>query len=565
MKKKSGAGRSKKRAQEKPLSRQALLDAAATLPSLTLTDRQYYDLEMLLSGAFAPLAGFLGEKDYRSVIERSRLTDGSIWPIPIVLDTNDAAFLAAVGKKYVLRDTYETPLALFEVSSAYKPDKKAEALAVYGTTDLAHPGVAYLFNETGSIYLGGKVTRISPGHFPFTGTRTPAELRPLLPKKGNIIAFQTRNPIHRAHYELITRSAAKHKAHILIHPVVGLTKPGDIEARTRIAVYKHIVKRMPKGKATLSLLPLAMRMAGPKEALWHALIRKNYGATHFIIGRDHAGPGKDSSSKPFYGPLQAQQYVQSFGRELGITIVPSDEIVYIKESDRFLPLSEVKDPSKIANISGTQFRAMLRGGEPIPEWFSFPEVIEELRKTEQAKPKKGFAIFLTGLSSAGKSTLARLLEGLILDTDSSRTLSVFDGDVVRKHLSKGLGFTREDRNANIERLGFVASEIVRHGGIAIVAAIAPYEEARAKNRARISRLGAYIEVFVDTPLKSCIERDTKGLYAKAKLGLAKGVTGIDDPYEKPTKPEIHLKTKGKTPERCAQEVMLFLRTQGLLP
>ncbi len=514
-------------------SRKKLLEEAARLPSIILTERQYFDLALLLSGGFAPLNSFVDEEDYHSILENVRLKNGAVWPMPIVLDTSDSSL--SVGQKFVLKDRYETPMALFEIASVYKSDKKKEAKAVYGTLDTAHPGVSYLFKEVGDFYLSGKLTKISEGQFPH-GTRTPAELKKILPR-GKVIAFQTRNPIHRAHFELLTSQAKNHKAHLLIHPTIGLTRPGDIDSKTRIRIYEHIVKRIiaknGKGKVTLSFLPLAMRMAGPHEALWHALVRKNHGATHFIIGRDHAGPGNDSAGKPFHGPYDAQEFAKRF-------------------------------ESKIAKISGTQFRNLLRSGGEIPEWFSFPEVIDELRKAEQKNMQKGLAVFLTGLSSAGKSTIAKILEEEIDRLNLPKKVTVLDGDVSRKYLSKGLGFSKEDRNTNVERLGYVASEIVRHGGIVIVAAIAPYREARNKNRELISKYGTYVEVFVDTSIKECVSRDVKGLYTKARIGLVKGVTGIDDPYEKPEKPEIHIKTKGKTPEASAGSILKYLEKNALL-
>ncbi len=540
-------------------------DELSQLPRITLTDRQLFDLEQLLVGGFAPLTGFLNEQDYRSVVKDLRLANGTLWPIPIVFDQpNDHG--RKIGDKVVLCDQYGNPIAFFTIESIYEPDKHAEARQVYGTEDLAHPGVRYLFEETGPVYFGGPVTLIKHAlQHDFKELRlTPAELKAQFKSAGwkKIVAFQTRNPMHRAHVELVRRSAEKIGGKALVHPVVGLTKEGDIDYVSRVRSYKRLVSDRMSDFATLALLPLAMRMAGPREALWHALIRKNYGATHFIVGRDHAGT-KDASGKAFYGVYDAQKLVEKYAGELGIEIIPMKEYAYVENEDSYIATEDVKPGQLLRKISGTEFRRMLRTGEPIPEWFSFPEVVEELRVAMDKEKRRGGVVFLTGFSGAGKSTIAHILYHKLLERQD-RSVTLLDGDVVRLNLSKGLSFSHDDRNTNVERIGYVASEIAKHGGIALCAAIAPYRESREHNRRTIEKVGTYIEVFVKTPLALCEKRDTKGLYKKARAGLLKQFTGVDDPYEVPEHADIILDTTTMTAEQAAEQIYHSLVERGLI-
>ncbi|MEI8062133.1 MAG: bifunctional sulfate adenylyltransferase/adenylylsulfate kinase [bacterium] len=521
-----------------------LHEKLATLPSHTLSERQLYDLEMILSGGFSPLKGFVGKEDYHSILDNVRLANGSLWPIPITLDTNTKY---QIGQELILVDEYKTPIGILEVSSIYEPNIQKESLSVYGTLDIKHPGISYLINQTKKYYVGGTVTKINNvEHLDFIEIRkTPIQLHNHLKKKSiidsPIIAFQTRNPIHRAHFELIQRSAKKVGAHILIHPVVGPTKEGDIDYITRVRGYKKLVEAQDPTTVTLSLLPLAMRMAGPREALWHALIRKNYGATHFIIGRDHAGPGNDSSGKPFYGAYAAQDFVQKYSSEIGIVPVFSEELVYIQESNSYKEVNEVLPEETVLSISGTRFREMIRKQEEVPEWFAFKEVIDEIKKTNN---RKGIAILFTGLSGAGKSTLARHVKTKI-EHCLERSISFFDGDIIRSHLTEGLGFSKEDRIKNVARVGFVASEIIKHGGIVLASLVSPYHEARKKFKEQVEKYGTYIEIHVHAPQKVLSERDVKGYYKKQSLGLMKGLTGVDDVYEVPQDATLSIDTSNK--------------------
>ena len=538
------------------------------LESLTLNDRQLCDIEMLLNGSFSPLIGFLTEADYNSVVNSLHLSDGKIWPIPITLDVKqEFSKSITIGDKIVLRDHEGVAIAIMTVSDKWTPDKENEAELVYGTQDIGHPAANYLLNQSGEVYLGGKLEGLElPRHYDYKIQRhTPAELRAQFKKMGwtTIVAFQTRNPMHRAHKELTVRAAQEIGGNLLIHPVVGMTKPGDVDHYTRVRCYKKIMEKFPEDTAIMSLLPLAMRMGGPREALWHALIRKNYGCTHLIVGRDHAGPGIDSKGNPFYGPYDAQDMVNKYADEIGVKMVPFKLMVYVEERAEYMPIDEVPEDLTKLNISGTELRRRLDQDLDIPEWFSYPEVVEELRHAHPPKDRRGFTVFFTGLSGSGKSTIANALLVKFLE-HGRRRVTLLDGDIVRINLSSELGFSEEHRNLNITRIGFVASEITKNGGIAICAPIAPYEAIRKKNREIISKLGGYIEVHVSTPLKVCEERDVKGLYAKARLGIIKGFTGIDDPYEKPVNPELSIDTSNISQEEAVQQLLVYLENEGYL-
>lgn len=541
---------------------------AAGLPAWDLTARQRCDLELLMTGGFSPLDGFMGRADYESVCAGMRLADGTVWPMPIVLDVSEAfAEKLSPGQRVVLRDTDNTPLAILTVGELFRPDREAEARQVFGTTDRAHPGVAQLLDRSHPVYVGGRVEGIQlPRHFDFVGLRqTPRALRDTFSARGwsRVVAFQTRNPLHRAHRELTLRAAERTGANLLIHPVVGLTKPGDVDHFTRVRCYQALMPNYPEGLAHLSLLPLAMRMGGPREAVWHAIIRKNHGCTHFIVGRDHAGPGNDSSGKPFYGPYDAQELLARFADEIGIEMVPFEAVVYAANRDTYVAASEVTPQDTVRDISGTELRRRLHEGEDIPAWFTFPEIAGVLRERYPAGKPPGFTLFFTGLSGAGKSTLAQAVISLLLER-SSRPVTLLDGDEVRKHLSKGLGFSREDRDANITRIGWVAGEIVRHGGIAVCAPIAPYAEPRAQARRMSEAHGGFCEIHVATSLDVCESRDSKGLYAAARRGEIKQFTGISDPYEAPENPELRIDAGEGDPREQALRIVEWIDQRGWL-
>ena len=506
--------------------------------------------------------------DYESVLQDMRLANGLLWPIPITLDVSEA-FIKNLkdADRIALRDPEGVLIAVLQIEEVFQPDRKQEAKSVFGTLDEKHPGVSYLLRQTHPYYMGGKILGIEPPmHYDFKHLRdTPSSLREKFKHWGwkKIVAFQTRNPMHRAHQELTLRAAKETEANLLIHPVVGMTKPGDIDHFSRVRCYELLLKYYPKQTTTLSLLPLAMRMAGPKEALWHAIIRKNFGASHFIVGRDHAGPGKNSEGKDFYAPYAAQELVGAHQKELGITMVPFQEMVYIAEKEQYVPVNEVKPKETVLSISGTEFRKRLFEGLEIPEWFSYPEIVAELRRTYPPKFQQGFTVFFTGLSGAGKSTIANALAVKLMEL-GGRSVTLLDGDIIRKHLSSELGFSKAHRDLNVQRIGFVASEITKARGIAICAPIAPYADTRRKVREMISAYGGFLEVYVATPLEVCEKRDRKGLYAKARAGLIKEFTGIDDPYEAPENPELAINTTEMNPDEAAHAVILKLESLGYI-
>ncbi len=534
--------------------------------SWDLTPRQMCDLELTLNGGFSPLKGFMTRADYDGVCESMRLADGTLWPIPITLDVSEeVAKTLEPGAMLALRDPEGVMLAALHVEDVWQPDRKAEADAVFGTTNPEHPGVAYLLNDSHPYYVGGRLEGLeAPTHYDYHEFRnSPRTLREAFKQRGwrRIVAFQTRNPMHRAHQELTLRAAKDVEANLLSHPVVGLTKPGDVDHYTRVRCYQALLPRYPKNTAMLSLLPLAMRMGGPREAVWHAIIRKNYGCTHLIVGRDHAGPGEDSSGKPFYGPYDAQEMLEKYQGELCVEMVPFKMMVYVQDLDKYIPVDEVPEDTKALSISGTELRARLAEGRAIPEWFTFPTVAAELQKSHPPRHKQGFTVFFTGLSGSGKSTIAKALLVKLLEM-GGRPVTLLDGDLVRKHLSSELGFSKEHRDLNILRIGYVASEITKNGGIAVCAPIAPYDSVRRGVRNMIAPLGGFMLVHVATPIEVCEERDRKGLYAKARAGIIKEFTGISDPYEEPADADVVIDTTEVSPEQAAHQIILHAEREG---
>ncbi|MGR3593806.1 MAG: bifunctional sulfate adenylyltransferase/adenylylsulfate kinase [Limimaricola soesokkakensis] len=549
-------------------SAQKLKAEAGNLASHDLTPRQICDLELLMNGGFNPLKGFLTEEDYDSVVETMRTKDGALWPMPVTLDVSEKfADTVELGQDIALRDQEGVILATMTVTDKWVPNKSREAEKVFGADDLAHPAVNYLHNHAGAVYLGGPITGIQqPVHYDFRARRdTPNELRAYFRKMGwrKIVAFQTRNPLHRAHQELTFRAAKEAQANLLIHPVVGMTKPGDVDHFTRVRCYEAVLDKYPSSTTHLSLLNLAMRMAGPREALWHAIIRKNHGLTHFIVGRDHAGPGKNSQGEDFYGPYDAQELVRQHQEEVGIEMVDFKHMVYVQEKAQYYPIDEVPEGATVLNISGTELRRRLAEGLEIPEWFSFPEVVKELRRTKPPRAKQGFTVFFTGFSGSGKSTIANALMVKLMEM-GGRPVTLLDGDIVRKNLSSELGFSKEHRDLNIRRIGYVASEITKNGGIAICAPIAPYAATRRAVREDVENFGAFIEVHVATSIEECEKRDRKGLYKLAREGKIKEFTGISDPYDVPENPELRVETEGTDVDNCAHQVILKLEQMGLI-
>ena len=549
--------------------REELLNRATQLPSIKISMRNLCDLELIATGGFSPLTTFMGKADYEGVLHEMRLSDGTLFPLPLTL-TADPKDLPAVGEEIVLRNANNDVIAVMTLDEVYHWDPATEASLAYGSTDARHPMVSEMV-KWGKVCLSGPLKILNmPKYYDFIDLRcTPAQVRERLEAMGNsnVVAFQTRNPLHRIHEELTKRAAEEVGGSLLIHPVVGMTKPGDVDHFTRVRIYRALVEKYyDKSKTLLSLLPLAMRMAGPREALLHAILRRNHGVNHFIVGRDHAGPGKDSAGKPFYGPYDAQELMEKHEAELGVKMIPFEELVYLPDEKKYVEQKDVPSGAKVLNISGTQVRDdYLVKGKLLPEWFTRPETAEILRQMYPPKHTRGFCIWFTGLSGAGKSATSEVLTALLLER--GREISVLDGDVVRTHLSKGLGFSKEDRDTNILRIGFVAGEIVHAGGVVVCAAISPYRQARNEARKMVG-LEDFVMVYMDTPVEVCEQRDVKGLYAKARTAMADGhpmgFTGVDDPYEPPIDPEITLQGFGASPEENARKIANYLEGHGFI-
>ncbi len=550
------------------LEKKELLEKIKYLKSLQISRRSVCDLEVMAVGGFSPLDRFMGKEDYQRVVEEMRLKDGTLFPIPVTLPVS-REFVKEIkeGEEIVLRDPKNIPLALMKIEEVYRWNLEYEAKNVLNTTDPRHPLVAEM-HTWGEYYISGELKVFQlPKHYDFPEYRkTPIQVREILSKLGyeRVVAFQTRNPMHRVHEELTKKAREKIGGALLIHPVVGMTKPGDVDTYTRMRIYKILYEKYyDKRNTVLAFLPLAMRMAGPREALWHGIIRKNYGATHFIVGRDHAGPGKDSKGKPFYKPYEAQELFARYEDEIGVKMIPFEELVFVPEISKYVEKGEAERKGyEYINISGTEVReGYLKNGKKLPSWFTRPETAEILLETYTPKFKQGFCIWLTGLPCSGKSTIAEILSVML--RARGRKITLLDGDVVRTHLSKGLGFSKEDRVTNILRVGFVASEIVKHNGVVICALVSPYRSARNQVRNMMEE-GKFIEVFVDAPIEVCEIRDVKGMYKKAKEGLIKGFTGVDDPYEPPEAPEIHIDTTKLSPEESAKKILEYLIKEGFI-
>jgi len=538
---------------------------AKTLPTVRLSDRAICDLELLSVGAFSPLDQFMTKRDYDRVVAEMRLHDGHLFPIPITLPVSGDEDVK-LDRDVALVDSRNEILAVMTIEEIYEWDFTETARNVFGTIDERHPLVAEM-HRWGKRNISGRLRVLRlPSHYDFRELRlSPSQTRARLAATGfeNVVAFQTRNPLHRAHEELTKRAVADVNGVLLLHPVVGMTKPGDIDHFTRVRAYKALAnKYYDQQRIVLALLPLAMRLAGPREALWHTLIRKNYGANHMIIGRDHASPGNDSTGKPFYSPYAAQELVESLEDEVGVKVLSFGEFVYLPEEDRYEDVRKIGPNAVTAQLSGTQVREWYRdGGTQLPSWFARPEVSDAIATTHPPRHRQGFCVWFTGLSASGKSTTAEILTVLL--QEFGRQVTLLDGDIVRNHLSRGLGFSKEDRDTNIRRIGFVAAEIVKHQGTVLCAAVSPYRATRNDVR---NTIGAerFIEVFVDTPLEECERRDVKGMYQKARRGEILNFTGIDDPYEPPVQPELVIDTVERSAEENARVIISYLVERGFL-
>jgi len=545
-----------------------LKEIANDLPDVILNDRQLCDLELLATGGFSPLEGFMVRADYEAVLDRMRLQSQILWPIPICLDVNDSvASNLEAGQSVALRDPEGFMLAVMHVEDIWPVDREKEADRLYETRDTTHPGVAYLFNKSGDYYIGGRLEVVSvPLHFDFKQLRmTPTEVRNIYGKLGwqRVVGFKTRHPLHRPMFEMTTKAMRQARANLLLLPVVGMTRPGDFDHYTRVRCYRSVAKHYPPETHVLSLLPHAMRLSGPRDAVLDSIIARNYGCSHFIVGHDHASPGPDRNGTPFYEHDRARRVAAEFCSEIGVEIMPFEEMVYLPFEDEYRSVDQVAEGTETISLTASDIRQRIREGRRIPEWATFPEVVEELQKAYPPPRRQGFTVFLTGLSGAGKSTIAKVIYSKFLEI-GDRPVTLLDGDIVRRNLSSELSFSKEHRDINVLRIGFVASEITKNRGIAICAPIAPYQYTRDEIRRVIEEYGGFIEVHVSTPLEECEKRDRKGMYAKARAGLIKGFTGVDDPYESPASPEIRLDTTDMSPVEAAQEILLFLGKKGFI-
>jgi sulfate adenylyltransferase len=545
-----------------------LRDASREWASWGLSPRQLCDLELIANGAFSPLEGFLGRADYESVVDRMRLSDGTLWPMPVVLDVPEAVATAVGGGgSLVLRDPEGAMLAVLHVEECWRPDRRAEASSVYGTTDRDHPGVTALLDETHPWYLGGRLEVIAlPTHYEFERLRlSPAALRAAFERDAwdRVAAFHTRSPLHRVHHAVAVSAARRAGARLLLHPAVGPPEAGDVDRHARVRSYCAFLRAHPDPDVRLAILPLATRSAGPREAVWHAIVRQNFGCSHLVVGVDHAGAVADAAGRPFYEPYAAQALLSAHAAELDIRMVPAVRTMYVPEIDSYVPEDEVSAGQVTREVPEREQRRLVTGGLEVPPWFSFPEVVAELRTAHPPRNRQGFTVFFTGLSGSGKSTIANVVLARLLEA-GGRSVTLLDGDLVRKHLSSELGFSREDRDLNILRIGYVASEITKAGGVAICAPIAPYDRIRRRVRAMVEPNGGFVLVHVNTPLDICEARDRKGLYAKARAGVIGQFTGISDPYEPPSDADLVLDTKDVSPAAAADAIVQHLRSAGYL-
>ena len=549
---------------------QQLIEQTSDLVRCELTPRQICDLELLMNGGFYPLQGFLSHQDYDSVVENMCLGDGTLWPIPIILDVAKVfADRIELGQTIALEDREGVVLATLTVTDKWVPDKGREALSVLGTKDDSHPEVHNLYNRTGTVYLGGPIVGLqAPRHYAFeTWRETPNELRDKFRSQSwhQVVGLQMRSPVHRVHKEMVVRAERMLGAKVLIHPVVGELESSLVDPYTRMRCYSAVLDQFSKATTHFSLLNLTMRMAGPREALWHGLVRKNHGCTHFIVGCDHASPGRFGEEQEFYPPYAAQELFREHEEAMGIKLVAFKELAYIEQRAQFEVIDEIADEESIItmNLSESALKRHLREGRDIPDWFTFPEVINELRHAIPERELQGFSVLFTGYSGSGKSTLANALMIKLLEF-GGRPVTLLDGDIVRKNLSSELGFSKEHRNLNVQRIGFVAAEITKNGGIAICAPIAPYASVRRQVREMIEQHGTFVEIHVATSIQECERRDRKGLYQRARQGKVKGFTGISDPYDIPEYPEVRIQTEGYDVEYCTQQILQQLKRMSLI-
>jgi len=541
---------------------------AHELATVTLSHRNLCDLELILNGGFAPLDTFLNKTEYENVLENMHLGDGSIWPMPVTLDV-DRRFADSLksGQEIALRDVQGLLIAIMLVNDVWKPNKKHEALAVYNTLDENHPGVATLLNQVKDYYISGELIPMSsPVHYDYDHLRfTPAQLQETFEQRRwkKIVAFHTHNPMHKVHRELTLQAVKLTGAKLLLHPVSEFSQANDHNHYLRIRCYEHILKTYPKKSTLLGLLPLATRMAGPREALWHAIIRKNYGCTHFIVGRDHASPIQGRSEQKYYRAYDAQTLALTYQNEVGIEIVPMQELIFSHRKMRYYPANKFPKNGKPTSISGTELRNRIINKKAIPEWFTYPDIISELRKTIPHKLQQGFTVLLTGLPNSGKSTIANGLM-LKLIEQTGRQVTLLDDNEIRARLSRGLSSSERDKEVCANRVAYVAKEVTRHGGIVVCETPATTLKTRNDMRDMISQSGGFIEVYVSTPMSTCENRNPSGLIGDARATQIKDLVLISNYYEAPEMPEIEIDTSSLEPKEVIENIMKEIRTLGYI-
>ncbi len=565
-----------------PEQAEELKRASVEFPSIDLDHRQTCDLELLLNGGYSPLRGFMGRADYDSVLKDMRLANGAFWPMPIMLDI-DAKTAASLnpGMRVALRDLEGFMLAVLTVSDTWEADRSAEISAkVTGLTQSAR-----------THYLGGGLQGLAqPVRHDYASLwLTPQALRDFFIRHGwqRVAAFKTQRALHRAEHDFTQQAAAEHQASLLISPIMSTIRSDTLDYHNQMRCYQAVMPHYPASTTTLALLPLTLRgavssgirppwmaevskmqehffdlplvtlalpcAAGVRELLWHAMVYRNHGCTHLIIDQRDLPDGTDLDG--------LRSGFAAFQKEIGVELIMMPPLVYVEDRAQHMPKDKVPEGARVIDFSGVELRRRLTEGLEIPPWFSYAGVLQALRQAQPARSQRGFTIFFTGLSGAGKSTIAKALMIKLLEM-GGRNVTLLDGDVVRKHLSSELGFSKEHRDINVRRIGYVASEITKHGGIAICAPIAPYTAMRRAVREMIEPLGGFFETYICTSIEVCEGRDRKGLYAKARAGLVKEFTGISDPYEVPEHPEVMLDTSVLSVDEAVQQILLRLERDG---
>jgi sulfate adenylyltransferase len=538
------------------------------LPSLDLSWKQICELELLLNGALSPLTGYMNQAERHSVLSGMKLPDGLFWPRPVMLVVSEkAAQNLAAGQTVALRDSEGVMPAILHISEVWPADPEAEmALAEASGVPLARTQA-----EAGQFYVGGRLEGVTlPPRHDFLNLRlTPAEMREQFARLGwrKVMAYQPSQALHRPQYEFLLRTAMQQEANLLIHAVAGSDPVLESGHFALVRACQALMPRLPASTSMLALNPMTPWAAGPRKTLLKAIMARNYGCSQLVTGGETVLESLHKESSQRRGqdtPNLSSDTVYAVAKEsLGVTLLPFPRMVYVEDRDEWLPEETVPADTRSESMSGAELTRRLMQNIKVPEWFSFPEVLDEMRKAYPPRKQQGFTVFFTGLSGSGKSTIARALTVRLMEM-GGRRVSLLDGDIVRTHLSSELGFSKAHRDINIRRIGFVASEITKHGGTAICAPIAPYQATRRAVRSMIEEWGGFLEIHVSTSVEVCEGRDRKGLYAKARAGLIPEFTGVSDPYEIPENAELTIDTTRYSVEEAVQMIVLKLEHEGYL-